>query len=257
MMSIMELLTARVCDEYDSPDLAVLVTGFRGASGQLAEAAQTLRMFGHNTITYSFADEVFTAGDPELLPRAIDEFVCDVRSRLAPDFVYGGEAGISGQGQYEFVLPVGVSTGALFGLELQRQFEEAGGSIIRPGIYGAAGANSAQSIFHNPLLSSLRRAFQQRRVTEQDLTERWGTLHAPPKDGFVLALGVLDYIVRYREMQQRIARWRSTGTPILQRTIMATHTGTIDWFNNHMTEMIHIHDRLLEKQVGIELPHFE
>ncbi len=257
IMRHMELLTARVCDEYDSPDLAVLVTGFRGESAQLAEAAQTLRMFGHNTITYSFAEDVFLAGDSDLLSQAVNECVEDVRSRLQPELLPKDKTMPFQQGQYDQILPVGVSTGALFALALQRQYGISQGGIVQPGIYGAAGANTAHSIFHNPSLLPLRRAFQQRKVTEQDLTQRWAVLHEVPQDGFVLSLGVFDHIIHYRDMQQRIAAWRSKGTPILQRVLLATHSGTIDWFNHHMADLIHLHDRLREAQAGLDLPHFE
>ena len=241
----MEYLRARVCEDYDSPDLAVLVTGFRGEKTQLAGAELALRRDGYNTVTYSYIDDVFTAGDPELLPSAIDEFLNDVEGRLNPAFSLDGSM-CNSSGGYEYVLPVGVSAGALFALELQRKMRQARTSYSVPGIYAAAGADTAWSIFHNPIMRSARKAFLQHHIIEHDLAERWKEFHEPPQDGFVVALGMFDHIVQYRKMQQRIAEWRASGVPILQRVILGTHTGTIQWFDKHTTDMIKMHNRLVD-----------
>ena len=206
-----------------SPNLAVMVTGFRGKQDQVMRAVGEFCTNGYGVVSYDFAEDVFTAGQPELLTQAVQEVTDDVTDRVHTDDV-------------QTVLPTGVSTGALFTLELQRQK-----IATLPGVYGAAGADSAQSIFHNPALGFLRKAYQQRGYGQKDLTEQWAELHRPPEDGFVVALGVLDYIVHYPGMLRRIAQWRRQGVPVAQRPVMASHTGTINWFNIHVPELMEMH----------------
>lgn len=215
------LFTGHEYGDVQTDKAALLVAGFMSTvPEQLENAATTLVDQGFNVYGYDFSPEVFTEGDPELLPTLIDE--------LTTDFVTKTQS-------YSAIQPCGVSIGAGIAWETQKREPLRAAA----GVYAAAGADSADGIFSpNPIMFGLRRAFTQRGYDHQDLKERWAELHTPPITGFTIALGGLDYIVRYPDITRKIRSWRNEGVPIMTKTVWRAHTGTIRWYDQHLDQLL-------------------
>lgn len=216
-----------------TPNAALLVAGYNGHISDLETAAIALADNGFNVFAYEFDPDVLNSGHPDDLPGAIQELTDDFRTRTLT---------------YRTIQPAGVSVGAGFAWATQKrsETEPALEQQILPGIYAAAGANSADGIFVKPtnpvmfaVVHNIRKAYEANGYDHEELREAWREIHEPPKSGFTVALGGLDYVVRYRNIMRNIDEWKASGIPIA--TIMRkfeAHDGTINWFNNNIPFML-------------------
>ncbi len=176
---------------------------------------------GYNVFGYDFNPEVIQEGDAELLPRLVDELTADFLERTK---------------HHSTLLPCGVSMGAgiAWGTQKQEQIR------TQPGIYAAAGANSADGIFGlNPIMIPLRKAYTEKGYSHTELREIWSDVHTPPKSGFTIALGGLDVIVRHRDISRKISEWQAQNIPIYTKTLWhLTHSGMIRWYDNNLEALL-------------------
>lgn len=188
---------------------------------QLEDAAVTLVENGYNVYGYDFNPTVIQEGDAELLPRLVDELTDDFLERTK---------------HYATLLPCGVSMGAGIAWETQKRDT----ARSQPGIYAAAGANSADGIFsYNPIMFPLRRAYTQNGYSHAELRDVWSEVHIPPRSGFTIALGGLDIIVRHRDITKKIRTWQAQGIPIRAKTLWhLTHSGMIDWYDDNLSALL-------------------
>lgn len=197
---------------------ALLIAGFGSTMPeQLENAANALADDGYNVFGYDFNPEVIQEGDAKLLPQLVDELTSDFLARTK---------------EYTTLLPCGVSIGAGIAWETQKRET----TRTQPGVYAAAGANSADGIFGlNPIMLPLRRAYTKKGYSHSELREIWSEVHTPPKTGFMIALGGLDIIVRYRDIMNKISNWQAQGIPIQTKTLWhLTHSGMIRWYDNNL-----------------------
>lgn len=215
------LSTSREYGNNATPKAALLVAGFMGKIDGVEGAAHTLVNRGYNVFAYEFSSRVLTEGNPLLLPEVVNEITSDFTERTT---------------SYKIIQPCGVSLGAGIAWETQKREQKR----ALPGVYAAAGANSADGIFSlNPIMLPLRRAFVKNGHDHEELKELWADIHEPPQDGFTIALGALDYIVRYRNIMKKIQDWKDQGIPISERTLWhLSHTGTIRWYDNNLNTLL-------------------
>lgn len=222
--------------DYPSNKAALVVAGFNGNVSNVENAALYLERIGYNVFAYDYSSDVFYSGEPEYLTGLVDEITEDFKDRTTG---------------YEVIQPTGVSIGAGIAWATQKRAEEVGETqFIKPGIYAAAGANSADGIFSTPfsnpvmygLMTNIRKAFINNGYSQEDLRNIWKEVHQPPKTGFAIALGGLDYVVKYPSIMKDIRKWQDEDKiPIVTKTIKHLgHTGTIKWFNAHMPSMVEI-----------------
>lgn len=218
-----------------TPNAALLVAGYNGRIPDLETAATSLVDNGFNVFAYEFNPDVLNSGDADDLPTTIQQVTEDFRARTTG---------------YHIVQPAGVSMGAGFAWATQKRSESQPETkqLILPGIYAAAGANSADGIFVSPtnpvmyaVVHKIRTAYEKKGYDHVGLREAWREIHEPPKSGFAVALGGLDYVVRYREIMRNIGIWKANGIPVktLTRRLKA-HDGTIEWYNHNIPRMLDV-----------------
>lgn len=200
---------------------ALLIAGFMGKIEHLENAARTLANNGYNVYSYEFSPQVLTEGVPEMLPALVDSITTDFSKKTL---------------EYDSLQPCGVSLGAGIAFETQKRYPER----ALPGIYAAAGADTAEGIFgYNPLFLPLKKAFKANGHELEDVKHLWKEAHQPPMSGFSIVLGGLDYIVRHRPIIKKINEWRDQGIPIQARTLwLKSHTGTINWYDKNLEELL-------------------
>ncbi len=212
----------------ENPVVVSLTAGYTGKLADLDTPAQALLAAGHDVVVYDYGTEVFTEGDPALLPRLIDD--------ISQDF--------SGKSKgHEKRRYCGLSLGAGIGFNQQRRDRD----DSLPGLYAGGGTNAARLIARNPLLWRERRAFSRNGYGESDIWNVWEGLHESPHSAFVIALGGMDFIVRHREAIRRLRDWQCEGTPIRVKTLPRLgHTGTIGWFKENIPAMLSWADAMIE-----------
>lgn len=231
--------TLEYCTSYEFAGLddgraALLVAGYQGDFSTIKPAQERLVDLGYDVFAYTYAHcDPFAAGDPKHL--------LDLTREITDDFA-------SKTSHYESILPAGVSIGGGIAWATQKRSEQSGETQkILPGVYAAMGGDVAEGIFSgffdNPVLWHFmrehRKAFEKNGYSEEDLRKVWSDLQTPPKSGFAVALGGLDYAVRRRKIMESIDDWQKEGVPIsvvMKRHL--GHTGTIKWFNSHIDEML-------------------
>lgn len=217
----------------ESAIVASLVTGFAGKIINLESAALGLVAQGHDVVTYDYSMDVLESGEPDSLVHLITSVDSDFQRRS--------------QG-YNICRHAGVSLGMCIAINMQRKTE----TPQMPAIYAAGGSNVAKTIFRNVAFNlafgKVRKAFRQNGYNEQILREIWDPLHESPQSSFVIALGGLDLVVKYRDAEQRMRRLHRTGTPVVVKTVpWAGHVGTIEWFNRNIPTMLTIAKTLVVK----------
>ncbi|MDQ5886411.1 MAG: hypothetical protein QG628_808 [Patescibacteria group bacterium] len=227
------IYTSREFGDEVAAKAALLVAGYNGRIADVETAAISLADNGFNVIAYDFNPDAINSGNPDDLPKAIQELTEDFRTRTL---------------EYQTIQPAGVSMGAGFAWATQKrsETEPETDQIILPGIYAAEGANSADGIFVKPsnpvmyaVVRGIRKAYEDKGYDHEALRDAWSEIHKPPKSGFAVVLGGLDYVVRYREIMRNIDMWKTSGIPIKTLTRRAkAHAGTIDWYNHNIPTML-------------------
>ncbi len=215
--------------EYGNGDNYVItsfVAGYGGTIQSMEPAALRLVELGHDVVTYEYPKDVLMSGDPNYLPFLIDAIHDNFMVKAAG---------------HTLRRQAGVSMGMGIALNMQRRTQEP----QRPAIYAAGGSNVARLIAKNPLFRPVRRAFKQKGHDYQGLQERWTELHESPHLPFAVALGGLDYIVRYREASRALKQWERRGTTISKKVLpLKGHKGTVEWYRHNIPEMLHMADNL-------------
>jgi hypothetical protein len=211
-----------------SGEAVALVTGFAGQVSNLDNAAKDIVSSGRDAVVYTYDPRIFLAGDAELLPQSIDELSADFLARTANHSRrrYGG-----------------VSLGGAIAVGMQKKDTDP-----QPGMFAATGIDAAELVMNNLLFRTVvlkahgvdvHRAFTRNGYTLASLQERWQDIQIPPATPFTIALGGLDYIVRMRKIMRKMAQWQAGNHDIrVIRKPWLGHNGTMEWFNNNITEML-------------------
>lgn len=204
-----------------------LVTGFGGDIAEFEQAARDLEAAGSDVIAYQYDNDVLFAGDARLLPNLVDGLTTDFinRTHNYPARRYSGNC-----------------LGAGIAWNMQKRDPTA-----LPGIYAAAGVDAARLVMRDPLYRMVVRAvhrvdprkeFERNGYTEQDLRQKWEQLQTPPDSGFAIALGGLDYAVRYWQAIRTIREYKADNDIRIITKPDHGHNGIKKWFINHIPEML-------------------
>lgn len=212
----------------NSVEAVALVAGFAGPVKDLEQAAIDLASTGRDAVVYTYDKQILLAGESHLLPEFIETLHKDFETRSADHILrrYGG-----------------VSLGGAIAAGMQKEDENP-----RHGLYAATGINAAELVMQHQLFRAvilavhkvdIRKAFEKTGHTIHDLREKWQYLHTAPTSGLTIALGGLDYIVQKRKISRELNEWHKTNNNIhVIHKPWLGHTGTIKWYNSHITELL-------------------
>lgn len=204
-----------------------LVTGFGGDIADFERAARDLEAAGSDVIAYQYDNDVFFAGDAELLPKLAEDLTRDFAARTH---------------DYSTRRYSGNCLGAGIAWNMQKS-----DSTAQPGIYAASGVDAARLVMRDPLYRMAVRAihkvdprkeFELNGYTEQDLRQRWEHLQTPPDSNFAIVLGGLDYAVHYWQAVRTIKEHRADNSIRIITKPGLGHNGVKKWFASHIPEML-------------------
>jgi len=203
---------------------ACIITGYRGRTASYKGIIKVLNDKGYSVVAYEHSPQVFTQGNPDLLPVLVTQICDDFSERTAG---------------FDEIICTGASLGAGLCFALQRQIPK-----VRFGIYAGAGVSPPETIHEAPLFYFVRRSFISLGHDRAKLQTAWAEIDILPDKNFaqtpfVMALGQKDKIVRYDKAVTTIQSWQEKGQPI--RIIPKPnlgHIGVIRWYKSHFSELL-------------------
>lgn len=207
-------------------EAVALVAGFNGHASDLGRAAVSLAMSGRDVFVYAPEPDILLSGDPALLPAYATETARQFRAYAA---------------DYPARRYSGYSLGGGIAANMQKNDPEA-----LPGLYAATGIDAARLVTSNVMFramvyalhkTDIRRRYAERGYGNEQLARTWQPFQEPPHS-FTLALGALDYIVRPREIRQKLASWQPNHAMRIIQVTGCGHNGMKRWFNAHVLSMV-------------------
>lgn len=205
--------------------IACLVCGFGGRIRTYSNAINALMSAGYTVVAYEYEEDVFSKGNPLLLPELINEITADFKKQSA---------------NYSSILTTGVSLGAYIAFNVQRRIPAA-----KHGIYGTAGISVAHAIFTAKVFRKFRTTFEKNGFTERLLEDTWkdieilSDLELDDSKSLVIIMGGLDRIVRYKTASQMMEAWKNRGIKVEYYSKRGLgHATTIHWYKRHLRKLL-------------------